>query len=211
MCKLGIKFDSNFRGHGWLSDHVSSRSSIWWRGGPRNLFREFADIAKQSQVSEVSQYWPGSRALRWALEALVFLTIKYAFSHFSWYFFFKFFMYICVGTLQNIYFNMKDSGHFDKCNFWFLYLRKWRVLVVHLVSFGDILLQKPGVWGALRALEAVALLTVKYAFSLFSWYFSSKNLTYNYVGTLQNIYFNIKDSGHFDKFVLQNWFSLQIN
>ena len=25
-------------------------------------------------------------------------------------------MYICMGTLQNIYFNMKDSGHFDKCN-----------------------------------------------------------------------------------------------
>ena len=38
--------------------------------------------------------------------------------------------------------------------------------------------------------------------------FSSKNLTNIYVGTLQNIYFNIKDYGHFDKFVLQNWFSL---
>ena len=39
--------------------------------------------------------------------------------------------------------------------------------------------------------------------------FSSKNLTYIFVGTLQNICFNIQDSGHFDKFVLQNWFSLQ--
>ena len=29
-------------------------------------------------------------ALRWALEALAFLTVKYAFSHFSWYFFFNF-------------------------------------------------------------------------------------------------------------------------
>ena len=120
-------------------------------------------------------------------------------------------MYICVGTLQNIYFNMKGSGHFDKCNFWFLYLRKSRVLVVNLVKFADTLLFQPGVWGPPRAPEAVALLTVKYAFFLFSWYFSSKNLTYNYVGTLQNIYFNIKDSGHFHKFVLQIWFRLQID
>ena len=29
-----------------------------------------------------------------------------------------------------------------------------------------------------------------------------KNLTSIYVGRLQIIYFNIKDSGHFDKFVL---------
>ena len=40
--------------------------------------------------------------------------------------------------------------------------------------------------------------------------FSSKNLTYICVGTLQNIYFNTRDSRHFDKFVFQNWFSLQI-
>ena len=59
-------------------------------------------------------------------------------------------MYIYVGTLQNIYFNMKNSGHFDK----------W--------------LYKPGVWGPLRAPEAVAFLTVKYAFSHFSWYFFQK-------------------------------------
>ena len=108
-------------------------------GGPRNFFQDFADIAKQSQASEVElgkrnePIWVGSRARLRALEALAFLTIKYAFSHFSWYFFFKFLMYICVDTLQNIYFNMKDSGHFDKCNFWFLYLRKSRILIVHLV------------------------------------------------------------------------------
>ena len=36
----------------------------------------------------------------------------------------NFLIQICVGTLQIIYFNMKDSGHFDKSNFWFLYLRK---------------------------------------------------------------------------------------
>ena len=66
-------------------------------------------------------------------------------------------MYICVGTLQKVYFNMRDSGHFDKCNFPFLYVRKSRVLFVHLVSFAD----KLGVWGPLRAPEAVALLSVK--------------------------------------------------
>ena len=38
-------------------------------------------------------------------------------------------MYICVSPLEYIYFNMKDSGHFDKCNFHFLYLRKSGVLL----------------------------------------------------------------------------------
>ena len=60
------------------------------RGG-RIFFRDFADVAKRSQVSKVSQYWPGSRTCLRALEALAFLTLKYAFSHFSWYFFFKLF------------------------------------------------------------------------------------------------------------------------
>ena len=83
-------------------------------------------------------------------------------------------MYICVGTLdlQNIYFNMKDSGHFDICNFPFLCLTKW-VLFVHLVWFADTLVCKPGVWGPLRALEAVALLIVKCVFfkkfNLYMW------------------------------------------
>ena len=59
-------------------------------GGPRNFVRDFADEAKRSQASKASQYWPGSRARLRALEALAFLTVKYAFSHFPWYFFFKF-------------------------------------------------------------------------------------------------------------------------
>ena len=41
----------------------------------------------------------------------------------------KFLMYICVGTLTNIYFNMKDSDHLDKCNFPFLHMRKSRVFI----------------------------------------------------------------------------------
>ena len=46
-------------------------------------------------------------------------------------------------------------------------------------SFGLIcryITYKPGVWGPLRTPEAVALLTVKYVFSDFSWYFSSEKL-----------------------------------
>ena len=35
----------------------------------------------------------------------------------------------------------------------------------------------------------------------------STNSTYIYVGTSQNIYSNVKDSEHFDKFVLQNQFA----
>ena len=38
----------------------------------------------------------------------------------SWYFFLYFVKYICVGTLQNINFNMKDPGNFDNCNILFL-------------------------------------------------------------------------------------------
>ena len=61
-----------------------------------------------------------------------------------------------------------------------------------------------------RGPEAVTLLTVKYAFSHFSWYFFFKNLTYIYVGTYTKYLFQYKASGNFDKFVLQNWCSLQI-
>ena len=79
--------------------------------------------------------------------------------------------------------NMKDSEHFGKCNFPFLYLRQSSILFVHLLLFADTLLCKVGIWGLLRAPEAATLLTVKYAFSHFSWYFFFKILTYIYVGT----------------------------
>ena len=75
---------------------ATSGSRIWSRGGPRNFFRDFADVVEWSRASKASQYWPGSRAHLRALEALAFLTVKYAFSHFSWYFFFKLFnVYLC--------------------------------------------------------------------------------------------------------------------
>ena len=120
-------------------------------------------------------------------------------------------MYICVDKLQNIYFNMKYSEHFGKCNNPFLYLRQSRVLFFHLLLFAETLLCKPGVWGPLRTPEAVTLLNVKYAFSHFSWYLFFKSLTYIHVGTYTKYLFQCKVSGYFDKFVLQNWFSLQIH
>ena len=61
------------------------------RGGPSNYFTSFADGAQRRRASEASIYWPGSRARLRALEALEFLSVKYAFSHFSWHLFFKIF------------------------------------------------------------------------------------------------------------------------
>ena len=117
-------------------------------------------------------------------------------------------MYICVDKLQNIYFNMKDTEHV--ANAIFLYLRQSRVLFFNLLLFAETLLCKPGVWGPLRAPEAVTLLTVKYAFSHFSWSLFL-SLTYIYVVTYTKYIIQYKASGYFDKFVLQNWFSLQIH
>ena len=114
-------------------------------GVSRNLFQDFADVAKGSWASKVSQYWPMSRAHPRTLGALAFLTLKYAFFHFPGTFSSSYFMHICVGKLQNIYFNMKHYDHFSKCNFPFLYLRQSRVLFVHLLLFADTLLCKPGV------------------------------------------------------------------
>ena len=74
----------------------------------------------------------GGKACLRALEALAFLNIKYAFSHFIWYFC-QFFMYICVGILQNIYFKIKDSTDCDKCNTPFVNMRRSRILFVLLV------------------------------------------------------------------------------
>ena len=114
----------------------------------------------------------------------------------------NYFMYICVDKLQNIYFNMKISEHYSKCNFSFLYLRQSRVFFFHLLLFAETLLCKLGVWGPLRAPEVITFLTVKYAFSHFSWYLFFKSLTYIYVGTYTKYIFQYKTSGNFDKFVL---------
>ena len=52
-----------------------------------------------------------------------------------------------------------------------------------ICSFGlvvDTLVCKLGVWGPLRAPEAVAFLTIKYGFSHFSRYLFFKNLNLDY-------------------------------
>ena len=99
---------------------------------------------------------------------------------------------------------MKDSEHFGKCNLPYLYLRQSRVLFFHLLLFAETSLCKLGVWGPLRAPEAVTLLTVKYAFSHFSWYLFFKSLAYINVGTYTKYLFQCKASGYFDKFDHQN-------
>ena len=86
-------------------------------------------------------------------------------------------MYICLDKLQNIYFDMKDSEHFGKCNFPFLYLRQSSFLFFHLLLFAETLLCQLGILGPKWAPEAVTLLTAKYAFSHFSWYLFFKSLT----------------------------------
>ena len=50
-------------------------------GGAQLLRPKIADVAKRSRASEASNLWPGSRALKRALEAFGFLMLKYAFSH----------------------------------------------------------------------------------------------------------------------------------
>ena len=60
--------------------------------------------------------------------------------------------YIYVGTLQNIYFNVKDSEQFDK-------------FVSKLVYLADTSVCKPRVWGPLGAPETVAFLSSKYVSS----------------------------------------------
>ena len=53
-------------------------SRIWSGGGPSKFFPIFADGAQGWSASEASIYRPGSRARLRALEALVFLSVKYA-------------------------------------------------------------------------------------------------------------------------------------
>ena len=125
---------------------------------------------KWSSPKQSQPILAGVQGLPWDPGSSCIFSLKYTFPHFSYYFFFKFLTYVCVGTLQNIYFNMKDYDHFDKGNFPFVYLRKWRVLFVQLVLFVDTLLCKPGVWGLLRVPEAVE--TVKDTFPTFPGNFS---------------------------------------
>ena len=51
------------------------------QGVPQVLRPKVADVAKQSQVSEVSNLQLGYRTCLRALEAFGFLMLKYAFSH----------------------------------------------------------------------------------------------------------------------------------
>ena len=69
------------------------------QGGGQKFFLRFCRRSKAKSGERVKQtifYWPMFRVHLRALEALAFLTIKYAFSHFSWYFFFNFYnVHLC--------------------------------------------------------------------------------------------------------------------
>ena len=56
------------------------------QGGPQKFFPKFCQCIK-AELGKLSEpISAGVKGLPRALEALAFLTIKYAFSHFSWYF-----------------------------------------------------------------------------------------------------------------------------
>lgn len=77
---------------------IQGRSQLFQKGEAevQNLGPFLAEIVKQTCVNEVNLNRLGSRACLRALEALVFITVTYAFSHFSWYFFFKLFnVHLC--------------------------------------------------------------------------------------------------------------------
>ena len=61
-----------------------------------------------------------------APEAFTLLTVKYAFSHFSLYLFFKSLTYIYAGTCTKYLFQCKASGYFE--NF---VLQNWFSLEIH--------------------------------------------------------------------------------
>ena len=64
--------------------------------GPRNFLRDFADKAKSSEWSKPYNIGRGPGPALGPMEGLAFLTIKYAFFHFSWYFFFNIFnVHLC--------------------------------------------------------------------------------------------------------------------
>ena len=67
----------------WMHSSSCTKNTKWrvlpladpgfGQGGAPEIFSEiFADVAKRSRTSKVSQYWPGSRARLRALEALAF-------------------------------------------------------------------------------------------------------------------------------------------
>ena len=108
---------------------------IWSRGGPINFFRDFADIAKLGEPSKVYNIGQGPGPALGPWKLLHFWLSNMHSPTFPGTFSSIFLVHICVGKLQNIYFNMKDSGHFDKCNFHFLYLKKSSVYLFIWFSF----------------------------------------------------------------------------
>ena len=60
---------------------ISGADPGFGQGGSQHPRPKVANIAEWSHMCRASYLWPGSRALKWALEAFGFLMFKYAFSH----------------------------------------------------------------------------------------------------------------------------------
>ena len=130
----GVRVQTIMRGiyFGAIAQRRRSRWTLadqgFGEGGTPEFFPRFCQRSKVETGEWSEPILAGSRARLRALEALAFLTFKYAFSTFPGTFPSKYFLYL-LGKLQNIYFNMKSSEHLSKCNFPFLYLRQSRVLI----------------------------------------------------------------------------------
>ena len=76
--------------------------------GPQKFFPIFCPCSKVDLGERSEPILARSRVHLRALKALTFLTVKYAFSNFPGNFSSNYYMSLCVGKLQNIYFHMKD-------------------------------------------------------------------------------------------------------
>ena len=89
---------------------------------------------------------------------------------------------------------MKDSGYFSQIQFSFPLSEEIKGLIC---SFGLVCryntLCKPGVCSPLRPQKLLHFKLLNMHSPTFPDTFSSSNVTYIYVGMLQNIYFNVKD------------------
>ena len=108
--------------------------------------------------------------------------------------------YICVGTLQNIYFNTKDSDHFLEMQYFLTQYEKLRTLFILLVWFVDILVSVSCSLGSALGTRSCCIFNFKICIFLLFW----AHYTYH---TLQNIYFNKKILAILKNMFL--WFSLQ--
>ena len=118
--KFFTKFNNlNVPSHSESLSYCTFSLADFVKGGAHKFFGDFADVVKRSQASKASKYLLGSRAHLRALKTLAFLTLKYAFSHFSWYFFFKLFNIHLCGWITKYLFQYERFWTFWEMQFSF--------------------------------------------------------------------------------------------